>query len=174
MAGNYFFSGRRSSEARKLASGWRDRQRARFQGMLALERLESRELLTSVTISANPSSTTEGSTPHGQFSFLRPTDDMGQSARTVSFSVGGTAINGTDYVTISSSVTIPAMQMGVSLDITATSDSLTEGAETVVLTLTGSDSGNATVTINDPSGGLPTLSIADASLSEGAARCSLP
>jgi len=73
---------------------------------------------------------------------------------TVSYTLNGTAVNGTDY-TAPLSATFPASEPTVNVVITPTVDALTEGAESVILTLTtvapyelGSPI-NATITIHD-------------------------
>jgi subtilisin-like proprotein convertase family protein len=81
---------------------------------------------------------------------------------TVNLATSGNAVNGSDYSAISNSITIPTGQPSVAIDITAIDDSLVEGDERVVLTLSaGSDyqiggQNSATVTIadNEP---LPTV-----------------
>jgi hypothetical protein len=80
---------------------------------------------------------------------------------TVYYNIGGTAINGADYATIPSSVTIPAGSTNATITVTPLYDTLAEGDETVILGLAsnllytiGSPS-NATVTIADnPSAGV--------------------
>ena len=67
----------------------------------------------------------------------------------------GSATNGTDYATISSPVTIPALQNSVSVPIITINDGAQEGYETAMLTLTTSaaytltSSITASVTIQD-------------------------
>src|SRR6266536_1659812 len=90
---------------------------------------------------------------------------------TVNYTISGTAANGTDYSSISSSVTIPAGSFDATVTITPIDDALNEVSETVVLTLTtgnyniaASPSNTATVTIadDDPA---PTVSFNAASSS---------
>jgi hypothetical protein len=54
---------------------------------------------------------------------------------TAQYSIGGTAVNGTDYVMIPSALTIPAGQISASVPINPIPDALLEGMETVTLTL---------------------------------------
>ena len=66
----------------------------------------------------------------------------------MSYTVGGTATaGGTDYATLSGTVTIPAGDTEASIDVTgiAVQDSLVEGDETVIVTLTGTDNGQVSV-----------------------------
>ena len=71
--------------------------------------------------------------------------DLHESAVVVSFTVGGTAVAGTDYTSPVTSVTIPAGMRSAMITFAITSDSSYEGADdTVVLTLT-SATGDVTV-----------------------------
>lgn len=64
--------------------------------------------------------------------FTRP-DTTG--AYTVHFDIGGNAINGTDYVHIDDSVTFQAGSDTTSLTITAITDGLAEGTDTITITV---------------------------------------
>ena len=84
-------------------------------------------------------------------------------AKTVNYRVGGTASNGVDYTpSLSGSATIPAGQGSVTVTITPQADSLLEGTETIVLTLTN---GAYTINSTNPSAAIgllddyPTISI---------------
>jgi len=91
---------------------------------------------------------------------------------TVSFTLTGTAGNGTDYQSIASSVTFPASQASVDVVVTPLVDATTEGSESVILTLTGVspyDLGSplaATVTITDTDSPLVSVSAFDSTASE--------
>jgi hypothetical protein len=87
-----------------------------------------------VTVTATTAAI-EGGTS-GQFTFSRTTTN---GALTVYFSIAGTAVNGADYLAISNSVTIPNGQATATLPIIPFDDSLIEGDETVILTLTVDD-----------------------------------
>ena len=112
-----------------------------------------------VTVSASDAKATEPSTnttvaDEGSFTFTR-TGSV-SSALTVYYSVSGTATSGTDYDSIGTSLTIPAGYTSITKNIIPRYDTLAEGNETVVVTLssnsayaTGSPN-TATVTINDP------------------------
>ena len=54
----------------------------------------------------------------------------------IDYTISGTAINGTDYETIPSSITIPAGQSSYDLIIETINDGIPEGAETVTITYT--------------------------------------
>ncbi|WP_421939882.1 Calx-beta domain-containing protein [Pedobacter sp.] len=65
----------------------------------------------------------------------------------VTFSLAGTASEGSDFTTISKTITIPAGQTSVTLNIPVLADEVVEGTETVVATLLGTD--NARVSVNN-------------------------
>src|SRR5258705_318930 len=66
---------------------------------------------------------------------------------TVTYSLGGTAGEGSDYATITThSVTILAGSTSTTVSIDPTTDTVFEGNETILLTLTGGSSGTGTVT----------------------------
>ncbi|MGI0486316.1 Calx-beta domain-containing protein [Pantanalinema rosaneae CENA516] len=132
--------------------------------------------LPTVSIAATDPTAAEAGTDPGVYTITR-TGDTSQ-ALTVSYTVGGTATNGTDYTAITETVTIPAGQSSVNVIITPIDDLDVEGDETVNLTLTSSASytlstaTTATVAIADndvdsPPPPLPTISIDNVSLSEG-------
>ena len=121
------------------------------------------------TIGTPPKLTIQATTPNaaelgpvsGVFTVTGDTNMNLALPLTVYYSIGGTAINGTDYTTIPSSVTIPAGLTTATITVTPLYDALVEGDETVVLTLTTNllylvdTPSNATVTIADnPSAGV--------------------
>jgi hypothetical protein len=81
----------------------------------------------------------------------------------VSYSIAGSAANATDYQSLSGSVTIAAGQPSAIITVTPIDDTIAEGSETVILTLTASAGytigipNSATVTITDNDG--PTITI---------------
>ena len=106
-----------------------------------------------VSIVANLPNAAEGGAA-GQFTVSRtgPTT----SALTVNYSLtGSTATNGTDYTTIPTSITIPVGQSSAVINVVTIQDSLNEGTETVIVTL----STNAAYTVGSP--GTATVFIAD-------------
>lgn len=62
----------------------------------------------------------------------------------ISYGISGTATNGVDYTTISNSVMIPAGQTSADVVIHPLVDGITEGTETVILTVQTSICGNTT------------------------------
>ena len=104
-----------------------------------------------VSIVATDATASETGGDTGTFTVTRTGNTA--SALTVSISITGSATNGTDYPTLTPSVTIPANQSSATLTIAPTNDGVMEVDETVILTLTagtgytvGSPS-NATVRI---------------------------
>ncbi|PSJ71929.1 hypothetical protein C7N43_36835, partial [Sphingobacteriales bacterium UPWRP_1] len=91
----------------------------------------------------------------GQFVFTRQDLSTLGSDYVINLTVAGSAINGTDYVAIPSSVTIPAGDTTLVLSIDAYNDGLTEAVETVTLLLNDVQCGctftplNATLLIFD-------------------------
>jgi hypothetical protein len=103
--------------------------------------------VATVTISDNDTNTlpvvavTSTNHPHalegggnGEFLFTRT--GATNSALTISFAVGGTAANGVDYAFITGGVTIPAGQSNAIVSVIPVDDSLIEGDETVIVSLT--------------------------------------
>ncbi|HEY2953268.1 MAG TPA: LamG-like jellyroll fold domain-containing protein, partial [Verrucomicrobiae bacterium] len=73
---------------------------------------------------------------------------------TVSYTIGGTASNGVDYLTLSGSVLIPAGFSSATITVTPIDDAIAEGRETIILTLVlppgfGTVAGSATASILD-------------------------
>ncbi len=122
--------------------------------------------LPAVSIVASlPEASEAGPTPTaGQFTVSRTGSTAAQLK--VNFTIGGTAINGTDYGSLQSPVTINAGSSTATIDVTPVNDSLPEASETVTLTLSSGaytviSPSTATVTIadNDSPASLPTVTI---------------
>ena len=106
-----------------------------------------------VTLAATkPTSDESGANP-GEFTFTR-TGDL-TFPLTVSYGVGGSAVNGSDYPALLGTITIPAGAASVKLPLSPNPDVQTDGLDTVVLTLTAGGGytigapTSATVTIAD-------------------------
>src|SRR5262249_24918078 len=90
-----------------------------------------------VTVTAQDDQASEyPDTDTGTFRVLRTGTTA--NALTVFFTLSGTATQGTDYQPIGTSVTIPAGQSSADITLTAIDDSLVEGNETAILTLSSS------------------------------------
>ncbi len=70
----------------------------------------------------------------GQFTISRTGSTT--AALTLAYTVSGSATNGSDYNRLSGTVTIPVGRSSVNLSVSPVDDSLVEGTETVVVTLT--------------------------------------
>lgn len=95
------------------------------------------------------------------------------SALTVNFAVSGNAGNGSDYTTITPSVTIPAGESSADIALSPINDSLTEIIEDVKLTLSSnaaylidSTANNATASIMDDDIAVVTIEASDANAAE--------
>ncbi|WP_167335410.1 Calx-beta domain-containing protein [Pedobacter kyungheensis] len=70
--------------------------------------------------------------------FVLTLSNPSSQATTISYTIGGTATEGSDYTTVvSKTITIPAGQSNATISIQTLADHLVEGTETVVVTLTG-------------------------------------
>ena len=126
--------------------------------------------LPEVTVVATDAQAAEPGTNTGTFTISRtgPT----ASALEVNLAVGGSATAGADYQAIPATVTIPAGQSSTTVLVTPINDATTEGAETVVLTISAGASytvglpANATVSIADDDAPVVTIEATDASASE--------
>ena len=106
------------------------------------------------------------------FAFSNPV----ATARTVSYSVTGTATPGTDFIALAGSFVMPANAMTYNLNLTSVADLIVEGNETVTVTITGIsgtpallvNATPATITITDDD--LPSIMYTPASVTmvEGA------
>lgn len=106
-----------------------------------------------VTVTASDASASETGPDPGVFTLTRT--GVTTAALTVNLAFTGTAINGTDYATLGSSVVIPAGQTSVTVTVTPLDDTVAEQPETVILTLQPGNgyaigaASSATVTITD-------------------------
>ena len=127
-----------------------------------------------VSVVAFDASASEAGVNPGSFRLTR-TGDLTQlaSALAVSFTLTGTALNGTDYVTVPLTATFPGGQATVDVQVTPIADGFAEESETVILTLTtvpapyelGSPVA-ATVDLSDAANPLVSVTASDPSASE--------
>ncbi len=111
---------------------------------------------STISVAVSPSSVVENGTPNLVYTFTR-TGGSNAAALTVNYSVAGTATVGTDYTGTSTSVVFAAGAATAVVTVDPTADTLTEGNETVVLTITpnsgyvvSATGAAATGTITDP------------------------
>jgi hypothetical protein len=86
-----------------------------------------------VTIEATDNSAAENPVGIGTVTVTRTGDTS--DALTVNYSIGGSAINGTDYTTLATSVVIPAGSATATITVTPVDDADVEADETVTVTL---------------------------------------
>ncbi|MGQ0849140.1 MAG: Calx-beta domain-containing protein [Actinomycetota bacterium] len=122
-----------------------------------------------VTVTATDPNAAEAGSNTGTFTVSRTTTT---GALTVNLTLTGTAVNGTDYTLLATSVVIADTQASATVTVTPTNDSLPEDDETVILTVvagTGYTIGspaNATVTIDDNDPPVVSVAASDSAASE--------
>ncbi len=109
--------------------------------------------LPTVTIAANDASASEAGPDQGQLTITRTGSTA--SPLTVTIAIGGTATNGTDYNSLSTTATIPGGQASSTVTIAPIDDAAVEGSETVTVTVAA----GGVYTVGSPSNG--TVTIAD-------------
>ncbi|WP_395738871.1 Calx-beta domain-containing protein [Prosthecobacter sp.] len=108
---------------------------------------------STVNLVANDDTATETPGNTGQFTLTRTAPST--AALTVNYTIAGTATNTTDYATLATSVSFAANETSKTITVTPVDDAVTEGDETVVLSITTNASYDigagafATVTIKD-------------------------
>ena len=114
----------------------------------------------SATISvAGTTNASEVGPTNGLFTLTQSTSS--DSDTIVTYTVSGTATATTDYTALTGMVTVPAGDTTATIDVTGiVADSLVEGVETVIVTLTGTD--NAGITVATSPNDTATVNIADA------------
>jgi len=133
----------------------------------------------SVFVNATADIASESGTLSGEFTITR----IGSTDRdlTVEYSLEGTAYNGSDYTTLFASVTIPAGESSVTIEVAAIHDDSIEGDETVVINLVPLDTipdeeeddyiigypSAATVTIVDADSTVVGVAVTDGVAAEG-------
>jgi subtilase family serine protease len=89
--------------------------------------------LPAVSVTVTVATASEAGTTNGTFTLVRETAE--DSPLTVTFTLAGNAGNGTDYVSIPGSATIPGGAASVDVHVTPIDDPLQESDETVILTV---------------------------------------
>ncbi len=106
--------------------------------------------VTAATVNPGYTSTYEGCV-NGTFTITLPA--AATSNTTVNYTLSGSASNGTDYTSLPGSVTIPIGGTSATVNLIPTQDGLTEGQETVTLSILNPCDGTvystATLNIND-------------------------
>ncbi|MDR6785348.1 gliding motility-associated-like protein [Pedobacter africanus] len=83
---------------------------------------------------------------NGSFTVSLPSGLLASEDISVTYTVGGTATPGSDYVAIAGSIIIPAGQNSVQVPVTIVDNGVIEATETVVLTVAGGTSANFSYT----------------------------
>jgi antitoxin component of MazEF toxin-antitoxin module len=83
---------------------------------------------------------------NGEFVISIPSGYTSATNLTINYTISGTAVNGTDYNTLSGSIVIPAGSNTINLPVNVIDNLITDGTRSVVLTLTGGSDGNETYT----------------------------
>ena len=113
-----------------------------------------------VSISATDGAADETGPDTGQFTVSL---DGGKIAPpggiAVSYGIAGSALNTTDYGTLSGTVTIAAASGSATITVTPVNDTVVESSESVVLTVTGTN--NVDVTAASSPNDIATVTIAD-------------
>ena len=97
------------------------------------------------TPSVSVTNTTDASEPSTNGVFTVNLSTASATDTVVGYSVAGTATAGTDYTALSGTVTISANTTSATISVPVIDDSLVEGDETVIITLTGVTSGTASL-----------------------------
>ncbi len=119
-------------------------------------------VLATNTIADNDTSTvsianiTDGSEPATAGTLRLTLSKASATTTTVSYTVTGTAVSGTDYTSIGTSVVVPANALTFDITVSPSDDLIVEGSETVIVTLTAATS-NTLITAS----GAATNTIAD-------------
>lgn len=107
-----------------------------------------------LTVVASDAAASETASDPGRFTITRTGQDNSYNL-TVHFSLGGSALPGTDYRRIDGTAVIPAHETSVNIDVIPFNDSIDEATQTVICRLATNDNyaitppGSATVTIAD-------------------------
>ena len=134
--------------------------------------LDDDTFTASIAATDNAAAETNTGTNGGLFTISLNQVNNSGAGIVVNYTVGGTATGGTDYSTITNSVTIPNNQQSATVAITPINDAVQEGTETVVLTLQPSGAynlGTATATVNIADNDQATLTISNVTANENVA-----
>lgn len=125
-----------------------------------------------VSVSASDNAASEPGAARGTGVFTVTATGSLAQARTVTYTVGGTATSGSDYTALSGTLSLAANVGSATITVTALNDSTAEPDETLIVTLTGGTNctvgtpAAATVTVWDDEPQTVTVAATDASASE--------
>ncbi len=129
---------------------------------------DDQTVLPTVSVAVSPNSVVENGTVNLVYTFSRT--GATTSALTVNYTTGGTATANTDYSGTGTSVVIPAGAASATVTVDPTPDTLTENAETVLLTISPNagvynvGTSSATGTITDTAVNVPPVAVPDNNL----------
>ncbi|WP_316829641.1 Calx-beta domain-containing protein [Pedobacter aquatilis] len=114
-------------------------------------------LLDNTTATVTVAGTVNGAEPNtpGQFTFTL--SNVSTTNTVITYTVSGTATSGVDYTSIGTSITIPAGQTTATLSVPVLDDNISEGTETVILTMNAATSNSSITASTNPA----TVNIAD-------------
>lgn len=105
-------------------------------GNSLIQNLSVNTVLPEINISLNPTSVVEDGAANLEYKFTRIGDQT--QGITINYTIGGTATNGVDYDSISSTVNLPANQTEVTVIVNPVSDNTVEDNETVIISIASS------------------------------------
>ena len=104
--------------------------------------------LPKVSIAVDPAAVAEDGTTN--LTYTVTLDHPSTTATVVNYTLGGTATPGTDYAPVTGTLTIAAGSTTGTIVVDPTADTIFEGDETVVVTLTDATTGTTPLTITTP------------------------
>jgi hypothetical protein len=135
-----------------------------FNNNFAFSRLTLNITVPTVTVSATDSAAGEPGSGLGSGTFTFSRTGSTAAGLTVSFTVGGTATSGSDYVNLGSSVTFAAGSSTVTKTVSVLDDAVVEPVETVIATLAAGVGYNvgspSSATVNITSDDPPVITVA--------------
>jgi hypothetical protein len=120
-------------------------------GIIIISDNDSAPVKATVTVAATDASASEAGPDTGRFTISRTGDTT--VSLTIHYTLSGTAVNGTDYVSLSGSLSIPAGATSATVTVAPIDDTLVEGNESVILTL----SSDTTYTVGSPGSAIVTI-----------------
>ncbi|RUS99427.1 hypothetical protein DSM107003_00110 [Trichormus variabilis SAG 1403-4b] len=142
--------------------GWQPSIENSFVGQLLTVQQATLSTITISATDANAAETLTGQTANPGLFTLTRTGNIASSLK-VNYTISGTATNGTDYQTLTNSITFAAGLSTAIINVTPSDDTVFEGNETVILNLASSANyalGTAkTATVNLVDNDKPTITI---------------
>lgn len=116
--------------------------------------------LATVSIAKTTDGAESNAPTNGQFTVTL--SSVSTTDTVVNYTVSGTATAGSDYSTLTGTVTIPAGQTTANINVAVLNDAIAEGTESVIVTLTGFGAHNSEITLDPtPANTTATVNITD-------------